>query len=154
MKKSELLREIATAIVEFKLEKELNTPLVGSSISLFYKHPETKRELSILSEFAINDLTQNLLNTTFEFSIVIPIETELYKLLYGSDIITNKFYLNTYFDGEEFVKNIELLMNSTQLNANNSTKAILEIAYNENISRALKTFKEIKQAVDTKKKKA
>lgn len=149
MEKSKLLREIATAMVEFKLEKEINTPLVGSSISLFYKHPETKRELSILSEFAIDDLTQHLLNMTFEFSIVLPIETELYKLLYGSDIITNKFYLHTYFDGEEFVENIELLMSSTQLNAKNSTKAILEIAYSENISRAIKTFKEIKKNTDT-----
>jgi hypothetical protein len=148
MEKSELLREIAIAMVEFKLEKEINSPLVGSSISLFYKHPETKRELSILSEFAIDDLTQHLLNMTFEFSIVLPIETELYKLLYGSDIITNKFYLNTYFNGEEFVENVKLLMSSTQLNANNSTKAILEIAYSENVSRALKTFKEIKLNAD------
>lgn len=148
MEKSKLLREIANAMVEFKLEKELNTPLIGSNISLFYKHPETKRELSILSEFAIDDLTQNLLDITFEFAVVIPIETKLYELFYGQHCTPNTISRYVYLDGDWFVKKIELLMQTTNINASNATKVLLETIHGESIVKAFDALTNIKRYAD------
>lgn len=149
MEKSKLLREIATAMVEFKLEKEFSAPLIGSNVSLCYRYPNSNQMISILSEIAINDLTENLLDITFEIEVIVPVEKEFYELFYGPyHSLSNTISRAIYLEGKCFVENVELLIQTTNVNASNATKVLLETMHSESIIRAIKLIEKIKQTTD------
>ena len=149
MEKSKLLREIAIAMVEFKLEKEFSAPLIGSNVSFHYRHPNSNQMTSITSEIAINDLTENLLNITFEIEVIAPVEKEIYELFYGPyHSLSNTISQAIYLEGIYFVEKVELLMQTTNINANNATKVLLETMHAESVIRAVKLLEKIKQTTD------
>lgn len=149
MEKSNLLREIATAMVDFKLEKEFSAPLIGSNFSLCYRYPNSNQMISILSEIAINDLTENLLDITFEIEVTVPIEKELYELFYGPyHSLSNTISRAVYLEGICFLEKVELLMQTTHINANDATKVLLETMHSESVIRAVKLIEKIKQTTD------
>ena len=152
MEKSELLRKIATAMVEFKLEKEFSAPLIGSNVTIIYtppfNHPKSRRNISILSESAIDDLTKNLLDITFEIAVVIPVNQELYELFYEHHCSSNTISQDIFSTGSEFVEKVELLMQTTNINVSNATKVLLETMHAESVIRAVKLLEKIKQTTD------
>ena len=149
MEKSKLLREIATAMVEFKLEKEFNAPLIGSNVSLSYRYPNSNRMISILSKVAINDLTENLLDITFEIEVIVPVQKQLYELFYGPyHSLSNTFSRAIYLEGKSFVEKVKLLIQTTNVNASDATKILLETMHSESVIRAVKLLEEIKQNAD------
>ena len=149
MEKSELLKEIATAMVEFKLEKELIAPLIGSNVSLYYRHPNSNQMFSIKSEGAINDLTENLLDIILEIEVVIPVKKELYELFYGPyHSLSNTIEKCIFIEGDCFVEKVELLMKTTNTNASDATKLLLETMHAESVIRAIKTLEKIKRHAD------
>ena len=149
MEKSKLLKEIATAMVEFKLEKEFSAPLIGSDVSFYYRHPNSNQMISILNEVAINDLTKNLLDITFEIEVIVPVEKEFYELFYGPyHSLSNTISRAIYLEGDCFVEKVELLMQTTNINASNATKLLLETMHAESIIRAIKLIEKIKQTTD------
>ena len=156
MEKSELLREIATAMVEFKLEKEFSAPLIGSNVSLYYtppfNHPKSRQNISILSEFAINDLTKHLLEVFFELAVVIPVEKELYELFYEHHCSSNTITEEIFIEGKYFVEKVEILMQTTGINASNATKLLLGTMHAESIIQSIETLTKIKRYADVNQK--
>lgn len=146
MEKSKLLREIATAMVEFKLKKEFSAPLIGSNVSLCYRYPNSNQMISILSDVAINDLTENLLDITFEIEVIVPVQKQLYELFYGPyHSLSNTISRAIYLEGDCFVEKVKLLMQTTNVNASDATKILLETMHSESVIRAVKLLEEIKQ---------
>lgn len=152
MEKSNLLREIATAMVEFKLEKEFNKPLIGSNVTLVYtppfNHPKSRQNISILSEFAINDLNERLLEVTFELGVAIPVDKELYERFYEHHFSSYTTTHDTLIEGKCFVEKVEVLMQTTNINAGNATKVLLETMYAESITQSIETLTKIKKYAD------
>ena len=156
MEKSELLRKIATAMVEFKLQKEFSAPLIGSNVSLYYtppfNHPKSRQNISILSEFAINDLTERLLEVTFELGVVIPVEKELYELYFEHHRSSFTITEDIFIEGKYFVEKVEILMQTTGINASNATKLLLETMHAESFINGLETLENIKRHADANQK--
>lgn len=152
MEKSKLLREIATAMVEFKIKKELSPPLIGSNVTIIYtppfNHPKSRRNISILSESAIDDLTQNLLDVVFELTITIPVNQELYELFYEHHCSSNTISHDVFSTGSEFLEKVEILMQTTNINASNATKMLLETMHAESVTQAIETLTKIKRYAD------
>ena len=152
MEKSKLLKEIATAMVEFKLEKEFSAPLIGSNVTIVYtppfNHPKSRQNISILSEFAIDDLSERLLEVTLELGVVIPVDKELYKLFYEHHCSSNTITQDIFIEGKCFVEKVELLMQTTNINASDATKVLLETMHAESIIQSIKTLTKIKRYAD------
>ena len=147
-----MLRTIATAMVEFKLQKEFSAPLIGSNVSLYYtppfNHPKSRQNISILSEFAINDLTERLLEVTFELGVVIPVEKELYNMFYEHHCSSSTITQDIFIEGKYFVEKVKLLMQTTNINASDATKLLLETMHAESIVKAFDALTKIKRYAD------
>lgn len=105
--------------------------------------------ISILNEIAINDLTENLLDITFEIEVIVPIEKELYELFYGPyHSLSNTISRAIYLEGKSFVEKVKLLMQTTNVKASDATKILLETMHSESVIRTVKLLEKIKHNAD------
>lgn len=152
MDQIELLTRITEAMLEFKNEKERSKSFPSQYIFIKFINSKTENTYSLFDEFDIDKIVPNLLDSEVEYSPQIQIKKYLYDILHGPDMMSNFFYRNVNFNGEEFVEKVKLLINTTHLTVENATKMLLEIYHGEALKDAFDFIGQIKKAVDAKSK--
>ena len=152
MDQIKLLTKIAKAMLEFTNEKERSKSFPGQSILIHFINTKKRNRNTLFDEFDIDELVNNLLNSEVEYSAQIKINKYLYDILHGADMMSNSFYRNVNFNGEEFVEKVKLLINTTHLTVEGATKMLLEIYHAEAMKDAFNFIRKVKKAVDTKSK--
>lgn len=150
MDQIELLTNIVEAMLEFTNEKERSKSFPGKSILIHFVNTKTEKRNTLYDEFDIDKVVTNLLDSEVEYSAQIQINKYLYDILHGIDMMSNFFYRNVNFNGEEFVEKVKLLINTTQLSAENATKMLLEIYHAEAMKDGFNFIGQVKKAVDAK----
>lgn len=150
MDQIEIITKIAEAMLEFTNEKKHSESFPGKSILIHFVNTKTEKKNTLYDEFDIDKVVTNLLDSEVEYSAQIQINKYLYDILHGIDMMSNFFYRNVNFNGEEFVEKVKLLINTTQLNVEGATKMLLEIYHAEAMKDAFDFIGQVKKAVDAK----
>lgn len=150
MDQIELLTKIAEAMLEFTNEKKRSKSFPGKSILIHFVNTKTEKRNTLYDEFDIDKVVANLLDSEVEYSAQIKINKYLYDILHGLDMMSNFFYRNVNFNGEEFVEKVKLLINTTQLTVEDATKMLLEIYHAEAMKDGFDFIGQVKKAVDAK----
>lgn len=150
MDQIELLTKIAEAMLKFTNEKKRSKSFPGKSILIHFVNTKTEKRNTLYDEFDIDKVVANLLDSEVEYSAQIKINKYLYDILHGLDMMSNFFYRNVNFNGEEFVEKVKLLINTTQLTVKGATKMLLEIYHAEAMKDAFDFIGQVKKAVDAK----
>ena len=152
MTQTELLTKIAEAMLEFKNEKKHSKSFPSECILIDFINLKTGKRYTFAYDFDIDKVVANLLDSEFVYSPQININKYLYDTLHGPGMMSNFFYRHANFTGKELVEKVELLIATTQLNAKDATKALLEIYHAETMKDGFDFIAQVKKAVDVKSK--